>query len=234
MDVLISDKRISINDNQKISNGFTKTGNVFLLNDTEVIKIFRYVHPQFNEQLKNKLEILHRLKLKKFVLPTTLVYDENGNVIGYTMKYIKGENGDAILKYSSKFLLEELEKIYEEVSILSQNNIVIDDLIVDNVIVNEHGIFFIDVDDYILRARANYESNMKDSNFEINVMLKEIFARMFSYKKNVLINEMFDSFEYFSLQASGYYKQNQTVKDLVKLMISDVKTGFFLKKAKKE
>ena len=63
--------------------------------------------------------------------------------------------------------------------------IVLDDLAACNVIVNESGMFLIVTDDYIIRTRLDYNKNMVDSNFNINAFLKEMFARNFSYKKNV-------------------------------------------------
>ena len=45
--------------------------------------------------------------------------------------------------------------------------------------------FLIVTDDYIIRTRLDYNKNMVDSNFNINAFLKEMFARNFSYKKNV-------------------------------------------------
>ena len=135
------------------------------------------------------------------------------------MKYVEGKDGNVIWKLSSKFFIEELEKVYEEVSILSKNNIVLDDLVSCNLIVNESGIYFIDTDDYKIRTRLDYEKNMKDSNFNINTLLKEIFARSYRYRKNDTINNMFDSYDIFYKEAINYYKPNQTVKTLVKSMI---------------
>ena len=219
MYVIISDKVVKVNENSLISSGYTMKGNIYLLGDNEVIKLYHYVNSCSNELRRGKLECLSKIDVKKFIMPLEIVYDEKGNVIGHTMKYIRGNNGDAILRCSSKFLIEELEKVHEEVSILSLNNIVIDDLIADNVIVNENGIFFIDTDEYIIRTRLNYEKNMIDSNFNINIFLKEIFARNYLYRKNDDIYNMFDSYDIFYEIAKKYYKPNQNVKSLVKCMI---------------
>lgn len=219
MDVFISGNRVFVDENKIISSGYTRTGNVYLLNDDYVLKLYRNINPQYHDYYKNKLDTLHKLKTIKFIMPLEITYDENGNVIGYIMKYIKGENGDAIVRLSSKFLIEELEKVHNEVEILSQNNVVIDDLIADNIIVNENGLHFIDVDDYITRVRLDYDRNMTDSNFCINSFLKEIFARMYYYKKNECIYEMFDDYCIFYKEAMNYYRPNQTVESLVRLMV---------------
>ena len=219
MDVFISDSVFFLDKNKIISNGFTRTGDVYLLNDEKVIKIYRTTNTEFNTLYKNELEQLQNLNVQKFITPIELVYDENENIIGYTMRYIKGSNGDSILDLNSKFFLEELEKVYDEMSILSKGNVVIDDVIADNVIVNENGLHFIDTDDYIIRTRLNYNKNMKDSNFAINIFLKEIFARMDLYKNNVNFNNMFDNEDIFYKEALKYYKPEETVKSLVKRMV---------------
>ena len=221
MEVIISNNKVWVDENKIISSGYTRTGDVYLLNDDEVVKLYRCIIPYYNDYHRNKLDTLRKPKVKKFIMLLETVYDYDGNIIGYTMKYIKGNDGDAILTLSSKFFIEELEKVYYEVSILSQNNIVIDDLVVCNVIVNGNGIFFIDTDEYIIRTRLDYDKNMRDSNFNINTFLKEIFARSYSYRKNDDINEMFDSFDIFYKEAMKYYKCNQTVKSLVRCMIKN-------------
>ena len=219
MDVIISDKIVCVDENKLISSGSTRTGNVYLLNNRHVIKLYRYIIPYYNDYHRNRLDILSKLKVKKFIMPLDIVYDVEGNIIGYTMKYVPGKDGDAILGLSSKFLIEELEKVYDEVSILSKNNIVLDDLAACNLIVNESGIYFIDTDDYIIRTSLDYDKNMKDSNFNINTLLKDIFAKGYFYRKNDNVNNMFDSYDIFYKEAARYYKPNQTVKSLVKCMI---------------
>lgn len=219
MDVFISDNIVRVDENNLISSGYTKTGNVYLLNNEHVIKLYRYIIPYYNEYNRNRLNILREQKVEKIVMPHDIAYDVEGNIVGYTMKYVEGKDGDAILRLSSKFLIEELEKIYDEVSILSQNNIVLDDLAACNLIVNESGIYFIDTDDYIIRTRLDYDKNMKDSNFNINTLLKDIFAKSYSYRRNERVNNMFDSYDIFYKEAMKYYKPNQTVKSLVKCMI---------------
>lgn len=222
MEVFISDKNVYVDENKLISSGYTRTGNVYLLNDEEVIKLYHCVNTCYNDYYRKRLDILSKLCVANFIMPLETVYDKEGNIIGHTMKYIKGKEGDAILKLSSKLLIEELEKLCEEVSILSQNNIVLDDLVPCNVIVNKSGIFFIDTDDYIIRNRLDYNKNMVDSNFNINIFLKDIFARGFSYKKNDYVDRIFDSYDVFCKEAMHYYKPNQTVKSLVKRMIRDI------------
>ena len=64
-----------------------------------------------------------------FLSGNKVFIDENKIISnGFTMKYIIGENGNAIINYSSKFLIEELEKTHNGITILSKNNVVIDDL----------------------------------------------------------------------------------------------------------
>lgn len=218
MEVFISDKIVSVDEKKLISSG-TRTGNVYLLNDKQVIKLYNYINPVYNYYNKNRLDILGMQKVDKFIMPLDIAYDIEGNVIGYTMKYVQGSDGEAILRLSSKFLIEELEKIYEEVSILSRNNIVLDDLAICNLIVNKSGIYFIDTDDYIIRTRLDYDKNMLDSNFNINTLLKDIFSKRYSYRKNESVNNMFDSYDIFYKEAISYYKPNQTVESLVKCMI---------------
>lgn len=218
MEVFISDKVVIVDEKKRISSG-TRTGNVYLLNDKQVIKLYNYINPIYNYYNKNRLDILGMQKVDKFIMPLDITYDIEGNVIGYTMKYVKGRDGKAILEVSSKFLIEELEKVYEDVTILSQNNIVLDDLAVCNGIVNKSGIYFIDTDDYIIRTCLDYDKNVKDSNFNINTLLKDIFVMRYSYRKNDAVNNMFDSYDIFYKEAIKYYKPNQTVKSLVKCMI---------------
>lgn len=219
MDVIISDKIVRVDENKLISSGYTRSGNVYLLSGDVVIKLYNYIDSCVNELRREKLELLSKMDVKKFIMPVDIVYDECGNVIGHTMKYVKGNNGDSLLKCSSRFLIEELEKVHEELSILSLNNIVIDDLMADNVIVNNDGMFFIDTDEYRIRTRLDYDKNMNDSNFNINVFLIEIFSRSYFYRNNDAVNNMFHYFDIFYKEAMKYYRPNQTVKSLVRCMI---------------
>ena len=219
MEVFISDKVVIVDENKRISSGYTRTGNVYLLNDQQVIKLYHCIKPCYNDYHRCRLDILREQKVEKFIMPHDIAYDENGNIIGHTMKYVTGRDGDTILRLNSKFFIEELEKVYYEVSTFSQNNIILDDLASCNVKVNDSGIFFIDTDDYIIRTRLDYDKNMNDNNFKINTYLKNVFARKYSYEKSVVVYNMFDSYDIFYKEAIKYYKPNQSVKSLVRRMI---------------
>ena len=101
VEAFISDKNIYVDENILIGGG--KSGNVYLLNDEEVIKLYSYVIPYCNSHHQNKLDILRKSSVTNWIIPLEIVYNEEGNIIGYTMKYINGKDGDAILKLSSKF-----------------------------------------------------------------------------------------------------------------------------------
>lgn len=219
MEVFISNNKVIVDENKLISSGYSRIGNVYIFDNEHVIKLYHYINSSYNDYRKNRLDILHQQKVKKFIMPLDIAYDMEGNIIGYTMKYVKGKEGKSILNLSSKFLIEELEKIYDEVSILSQNNIVIDDLAACNLIVNKSGIYFIDTDDYIVRTRLDYDKNMRDSNFNINTLLKDIFAIKYNHRNNIDVYNIFDSYDFFYEEAKKIYKPNQSVKSLVKCMI---------------
>jgi len=219
MNLFIEGKKIFVADKQMISNGYTRTGDVYLLDEEKVVKIYRYIDSNYNDYYKTKLDTLSKLTTNKFIKPLEIVYDKKGNIAGYTMKYIIGDNGDAILKCSTEFLINELEKIQEELTILSKNCVIIDDLIADNVKVNKDGMYFIDLDDYIIRTVLDYEKNIRDNNFFLNIFFKEIICRMYSYQKNELISDLFDDFASLYDEIIKFYKKNQTVESLVKNMV---------------
>ena len=217
MQVIISNDIVDIDDSRLIGKG--GGSNVYLFGD-KVIKLYRHSYSAYLSNFdKYRLESLMKLKLEHFIVPMEIVYNEFGNIAGYTMKYINGENGNCIMNLNSGFFVEQLEKIFDELDILSKENIVIDDLHVDNILVNEDGIYFIDCDGYNFKNRLDYYKNFIDSNFCVNMFLKELFFRNGFKKYDYRMEKLFDNYDLFYEKAKLFYKPNQTVKSLVKKMI---------------
>lgn len=197
-----------------------QSGKVYKYNDLAV-KISKRSEPRFNEY---KLDIYNRLKevqeTKRIIMPKDLIYDEFGNIIGYTMPFVNGDHGEAINKLTIKKFLEEIKVILEDIKILVNHSIIIDDHNPNNIKVNENGIYLIDTEGYAFKTSFNYEKHLADSLFNLNNLIKNCFTKCKYIRNNYNeLNAIFNNYDDicgFFLKSS---KEDELVETYIKRLI---------------
>ena len=98
---------------------------------------------------KEALEEFIKLDLESFYKIYKLLYDRHNRFAGYLMKYYESEEID-IMTMPIDYTLDNLYRMLRDIKILSENNILVEDMHIDNIIMNRDRIINIDVDNYML------------------------------------------------------------------------------------
>lgn len=164
---LQSGKKITVTPSQSVGKG--GEADVYKIDNKTVVKIFKgpdhqdiLSDPALVQAAADKIKE-HQNKLISFpkglpnhvVSPEEVVFDNNGKIIGYTMKIV--ENGEALYSYSDRkfqqssgISVDDVAKIFldlhQTVDLLHKKNVVIGDFNDLNVIINNHGAWIIDAD----------------------------------------------------------------------------------------
>ncbi len=163
------------------------------------------------------------IETSKFLLPRSLVYNEYGQYIGYIREY-KDVKYPTIRTLKIGKVINEFYKLEKDVRVLSENNIYIDDLNMDNTIFSD-GIFIYDSGSFSLAEDENqkrfvgYYNKRRISEYEIEEVLLNLFD--FTKKEQKSIRNMFsnlDEFlsEYLSYIVSEKEAENEGVKKFLK------------------
>lgn len=108
-----------------------------------VFKInYNYCIPTLKEY---DLKKLFSINLKRFMLPTGIIRDQDYNYVGYVKKYVsKTKSNKSLQNINKDQLLSILDLFKEDIIELSNNKVKVEDFNLDNCIFNEEGLFFID------------------------------------------------------------------------------------------
>ena len=134
--------------------------------DDIVYKIFKENEDDEEDIYEDEIHNLERLVNFKngiCVFPNELLKDENGNFIGYTMDFVKGENiSDIIENIPFEILKKALAEAIQEINELSKKKIRIEDL---QIIWEEktNSLRFIDTDQYYISEHTS-EDYIKENN----------------------------------------------------------------------
>jgi len=146
--------KLKIRTDRELASG--GEGTVYEIDSNTVAKIY---HFGITPICLKKFQFLSGLDPNYFVAPIELLYDTNGKVIGYTMKYINQTFFPLSNIYSKKFCknngitkklkMKIIEKLIAAIKYAHKENIVIGDLNPFNILVNDKGVVkFIDTDSY--------------------------------------------------------------------------------------
>ncbi len=187
-------KTITINDKDEINRG--GEGKIMLIKNQPdyVAKIF---HSAQDNKLENKLLDLKKLDDSIFITPYELLYD-NGQLKGYTMKYLGGDYFAISTIFSKNFCQknnvtddfkkEIAKKLHQAIENAHSNNIVIGDFNQFNIMINKQAdVKIIDTD--------SFET---PGNIHSGVLLEDI--RDYLYNGDVSINS-----DYFALSVILFY-----------------------------
>lgn len=161
----INNKKFNIDD-EEMNERYIKSGwasDVYKF-DKDVYKINKEIC--FKYRLNEKdVKYLSKISTKRILLPKKVIYDENHEFYGYTMKYIEPKSKEDINEINLSKLLNELKIIKNDLILLKDNNVFIDDLCENNFIYN-NGIYLIDP--------GSFEINNNRSKEYIEIINREI------------------------------------------------------------
>ncbi len=129
MEYFINNKSINIPVDKKPFK-IGSEGKVYKIGN-EIYKI--YYPYMVNEGFGNK-EIFHKqltnIPTQQIILPNGIIYDKDGNYVGYRTKYIEAnqQKKTGICKLSTKSFIKNLQILEEDFSILAKNNIIVGDI----------------------------------------------------------------------------------------------------------
>ena len=125
----VDDELININDNTE-PYGIGTEGQVYKIVD-EIFKL--YFYNTLDEGYGNKYyfhKYLKTLNTKQIALPKKLIFDIDGNYVGYTANYVDGDvnenNGLTLLP--SELFLENLKSLVEDIKYLSREKVLMADV----------------------------------------------------------------------------------------------------------
>lgn len=200
MRIYVNDKEYNL-DYSKLQKDFISSGyeaDVYKF-DNKVLKIYKEICLKYRLD-ESGVDYLSKIHTNRVLLPQEVVYDENREFLGYTMKYIEPISKEEISNIKMDKVIKELFFIKRDLLLLKEKNVFIDDLCDSNFIFN-NGIYFVDP--------GSFEINKKVSKEYVEIMNREIMQDflirfvLFRYKK-LSFDEKNKLNEYFSLDEYMY------------------------------
>lgn len=154
---------------KKISSGFN--GTCYLTDDLQIFK--RIENPN-----EDKLLRLSKLNSSCFVFPKQLVYNSHGKLVGYIMEYVDGNTIKNIPEwFSLGEYTSELERIENEIAVLTNYKLHIIDAGVNNIMYNSNNkLKVIDTDFYEIPSdvKGLYSANLSNINYSLLLPIIDI------------------------------------------------------------
>ena len=211
----VNDKKYNLSDNDMkkkfLSSGLESYVYKF---DNRVFKLYKKICLKYRLDEKG-VKYLSKIPTKRILLPKEIIYDENHEFFGYTMKHIRHDDKEEISNLKKEKLLKELFFIKKDLLLLKENNVFIDDLCDNNFVFN-NGIYFIDPGSYEINKTKSKEyieiiNREKMNNFIINYILFSDYKIKINERKK--INKYFPLNEYIYEVLKKDIKQKELVKD---------------------
>lgn len=187
---------------------------VYQYND-KAIKIYREIPNKrvLSESMINKLK---GITTKRVIMPEGILYEDN-KIKGLYMPYIKGQQSE-VYNLEKEKLIEEFSYIYDDLSILGKEQIIIDDLRMSNFICNSDAFYLIDTGDYYINKNIKNTTRINQDEFKtfiFNDIMKVIMQRQ-GVKHDIplklilgkLRKERYQSFEKYKEDIIGYLIDN--------------------------
>ncbi len=168
--------------------------------ETEVYLVDKHVEKYFKKSPGKKIylteDVVDKMKhinTKRILLPRDTILDADNLYVGYKMDYIENKGTDSYFALDKEKLKEENKIIREDLEILSDNKILIEDLLDENTSYN-NGIYSIDPGSF--KFSENLDSNQV---YGINMDLFNeylIFEVILNYHLNKYKNGFSKSFSF--------------------------------------
>lgn len=182
-----------------------KYGQIYQINDDILLKIF--VNYPNNTNFELTFKTIMNMNLENFYQIYQMLYNNNGQFVGYTMKLYKEEEID-ILTMPIDYTLDNLKKISNSIKLLTNNNILINDMRCDNSICNNNDIIVIDIDLYQKINKSTYI----DIDYKNNSSLLHLFKGLY-YRSLCIYHDAINS---DNLILDSIFDKDNTVDDICK------------------
>ena len=165
----------------------------------EALKIHKdnFYQKRLTEEAAIKMS---KISTKRILLPRKIIYDENGEYIGYTTPYQREYNKDLLKRITMEKFIEELKILREDTRIISNEGIMLEDVHQNNLLVGD-GLYLCDPGLYKF-TDINYEdlysNNIIELNYLFTVLLLE--TRVFD-----LTNKQADKLEDYFGATSRFF-----------------------------
>ena len=132
--------------------GHGKNGDVYKLSSYKCIKVYQeyYDLKRVNGRITKEVFYFFReVSLDNFVSLCNDYYDDDNedSIRAFTMKYYPSSKTN-ILEMPTEYVIDNFKKLLKSIEKISENNILIKDLMACNVIIGDDNMTVIDVDDY--------------------------------------------------------------------------------------
>lgn len=115
--------------------------------DDKAVKFFKRYPGKKILLTKDSIEKMKKIHTKRILLPTDALLDKKHNLRGYKMDYVENLGKNSYFNLNKDRLKEENELLREDIELLSDNKILIEDLISENTVYH-NGIYLIDPGSY--------------------------------------------------------------------------------------
>ena len=172
--IYIKDKEIDFNkdDYEFIESG--REGEVYHIGK-DAVKIY-HDFPSKAFLDKDTVKYYKKIKTNRILLPRKMVYDSDYKMIGYTTPYKKNYNQTVNLITGQK-LNEDLHLLKEDTNILTNANVLIEDLHRDNM-VYDGSIYLVDPGSYIV----NRYHDIRTSKYNLEAVNSFVIDELFDYE----------------------------------------------------
>lgn len=196
--------------------GEGKEAKVYQIDD-KAVKFFKQYTGKKIILAKDAVEKMKNIHTRRILLPTDALLDKKHNLRGYKMDYVEDLGIDSYFSLNKYKLQEENELLREDIEVLSDNKVLIEDLIHVNTSYH-NGLYLIDPGSYQFDSSMNanqvYGINMDTMN---NYLIQEVIRHYHLVKYSKLNNYM--SYN-FSREINKEY--NRSGKNDVIEFLSDI------------
>ena len=192
--IIIKNDNVYIKDNKLNLLGSGVDGKVYRYQD-KAIKL--YHDESVKDHLTNyQIDILSTFSTTHLILPLERLKNGNDN-LGYNMKYINLENHQNILTINKKIIIDELQELEEELSLIGEKNFLLNDKLSNNLFYSDK-LYLLDPDSLTYIPKANLSKRnlevftwyfIRDVIFQLNDEITKEEQRSLIRKLNFLYNK---------------------------------------------
>lgn len=168
----------------------------------EALKIYKD-SPLVYKLSKEEIEKLRSIKCKRFILPSNTILLDGEKLIGYASRFIDQDSFKEIYSLSGKTFKEEIKCLLDDIKELSSNGIEIDDMHLDNIIISDNKIYFIDVGSFRQNSDEKEEvyrtNKFRFEDFIVNHLIAISIPKKYRRRLDLLFSTNPDLLEFLSL-----------------------------------
>ena len=217
MKLIIGEKKVNIPDIEFMDR-YVKEGSEGTIYEYKGDALKIYHERCFKKRLtEEEAKKLSNIKTKRIMMPKDLIYDENGEFIGYTTPFKIEREKKYVGLLKMEELLKEANIINNDAMILAKQKISLKDLHYDNLLLSNNEIYLCDPGEYEFcdNSVSNiYRDNIIELNYLFTRMILTDYLGLTNAQKEALKNYFEPSDDYFidRLTSEKEYNFSQKVK----------------------